>query len=956
MPNAMSKTDAGRMLLGAVLLSGLGWLSGCERISPTEPQTGAAAANFGRPMLAVAPGQYVNFFFHSHQDDWQLFMGDHAFHGLESTPNVVFVYTTAGDGGASDTYWQTRELAAQAAMDAILPAGSWSCAGQVVNGHTLRRCAKGAAVAYDMRLPDGGNGTGFQGRGSLAQLRDGVQPTITAVDGSTTYTSWDDFTATIRGIVDLEGAGQGAPFVSVNAPDYDRTLNRGDHSDHLATADAVQAAASARSWNLTWYIDYWTQNLAANLSTADRNTKVQSFYAYDGYMGSRGYGYERYDTQYQAWLSATYFRTEQSVPVPPPNAPTGLAASATSASRIALTWTDNATNETGFRVERAPDNGGVPGAFAVIATLGTDAASFTDSGLASSAAYWYRVSAYNGTDQSGYSNVAGSATFLMPASPSGLQGAGISTTRIDLTWTDNATNETAYLVERAPDNAGVAGTYAQVAALAAGSTSYSNTGLSANTPYWYRVRAVDATDSSAYSPAITVSTTVGPPAPSNLVATATSATQIDLTWVDNTTTESGFTVERAPNVSGAPGTFAVIATLAPNVTTYSNTGLTANTRYWYRVRAFDANDVSAYSNTANATTPALPPAAPTALQATAMSATRIDLGWTDHANNETGFRIERAPDNAGVAGTYAEIATVGANVTTYSNTGLTANTRYWYRVRAYNSVGTSAYTTAASATTLAGPAIRTDVYLHAHQDDWQLFMGDRAYNSVQDASNVVFVYATAGDGGAGTTYWQTRELAAQAAVDALIGSGAWTCAQQTINAHPIRRCAKGKAVSYDLRLPDGGNGTGFNGAGSMAMLRDGTQPTLTALDGSTTYTSWTDFTTTIQGIIDYEASTQSVPLVNVNAPDYDRTINRGDHADHLAVADAVLAASGGRSWGLSWYIDYWTQNLAANLTAAQKNTKTLSFYAYDSYMGTRGYGYERYDTQYQAWLGRTYVR
>jgi hypothetical protein len=59
---------------------------------------------------------------------------------------------------------------------------------------------------------------------------------------------------------------------------------------------------------------------------------------------------------------------------------------------------------------------------------------------------------------------------------------------------------------------------------------------------------------------------------------------------------------------------------------------------------------------------------------------------------------------------------------------------------------------------------------------------------------------------------------------------------------------------------------------------------------------------------------------------------------------------------MSWYVDYWTQNLAANLTTAQKNTKISSFYAYDAYMGSRGYGYERYDTQYQAWLGRTYVR
>jgi hypothetical protein len=59
----------------------------------------------------------------------------------------------------------------------------------------------------------------------------------------------------------------------------------------------------------------------------------------------------------------------------------------------------------------------------------------------------------------------------------------------------------------------------------------------------------------------------------------------------------------------------------------------------------------------------------------------------DKANNEDGFKIERKVGG----GTFTQIATVGANITTYSDTGLTRDTRYTYRVRAYNSVGNSAY-------------------------------------------------------------------------------------------------------------------------------------------------------------------------------------------------------------------------------------------------------------------------
>ncbi|MBI5043343.1 MAG: fibronectin type III domain-containing protein [Nitrospirae bacterium] len=71
--------------------------------------------------------------------------------------------------------------------------------------------------------------------------------------------------------------------------------------------------------------------------------------------------------------------------------------------------------------------------------------------------------------------------------------------------------------------------------------------------------------------------------------------------------------------------------------------------------------------------------------------------WTDNST-ETGFRIERSGSSGGP---YSEIATVGANVTTYSNTGLSSSTTYYYRVRAYNANGNSASSSVASATTSA---------------------------------------------------------------------------------------------------------------------------------------------------------------------------------------------------------------------------------------------------------------
>src|SRR5712691_6690783 len=99
---------------------------------------------------------------------------------------------------------------------------------------------------------------------------------------------------------------------------------------------------------------------------------------------------------------------------------------------------------------------------------------------------------------------------------------------------------------------------------------------------------------------------------------------------------------------------------------------------------------------------AVVPTAPTNLTASAASTTQINLSWTDNSSNETSFKIER---KIGSAGTYSEIATVGTNVVTFSNTGLAASTTYFYRVRASNSSGNSAYTNEASASTPAPDTI-----------------------------------------------------------------------------------------------------------------------------------------------------------------------------------------------------------------------------------------------------------
>jgi chitodextrinase len=458
-----------------------------------------------------------------------------------------------------------------------------------------------------------------------------------------------------------------------------------------------------------------------------------------------------------------------------PTVPTGLTANATSSSQISLSWnasTDN-VGVTGYMIYRN-------GSYLKEVTTGT---STIDSGLAPSTQNCYQVSAI---DAAGNESTRSTETCAIapatsdtqaPTVPTGLTANATSSSQISLSWnasTDNV-GVTGYRVYRG-------GTFLKTVATG---TSTIDSGLSPSTSYCYQVSAIDAAENESANSAQVCAMTQAPPltppaAPSNLVATAASSSSINLAWSDNSASETGFKIER----STSPTTgFTLITSLGTNVTSYTNTGLAAATTYYYRVRAYNSAGDSGYSNTANAITQATPPAAPSNLVAAAASSSSINLTWTDNSVNETGFEIERS--TSPTTG-FAWIKTVGANVTSLSDTGLAAATTYYYRVRAYNSGGNSSYsntatmTTHSSLTTITLPLLASNVVLYG------------SLNSTYENT----VYQNYNPAVGMDHFWQAWGYASVGAVASLVKFNTSALVGKTIDSANLKLEVKTRGVGY----------------------------------------------------------------------------------------------------------------------------------------------------------------
>ena len=478
-------------------------------------------------------------------------------------------------------------------------------------------------------------------------------------------------------------------------------------------------AASATSVNLNW-----TAGSGAATYTILRSTSGGAFVALPSTTTDTHFSDSTAveGTSYTYEVSATDGNSSADVSAPvtvvtPPSAPTSLAVAALSDSAITLTWTNTSASNPGFTILRAPPGGTA----APIGYAAAGSATYTDTAVTEGTQYVYEVVATGSGGGSAPATVNAATT---PAAPQSLALTVHSANSIGIGWSDVSTVATQYVVRQSTDGGS---TFATIATLGPTAEQFTDSTVTEGGGYTYEVRAQETIGGATLvSPWVISSAVSTPPiAPASVSAVAASSTQVDVSWENASSIQTGFAVYRDDG-SG----FSLIGTALAGDTIYHDTAALPGTSYTYQVRATGSTGESLVNPLSTVTTP---PPTPILTSATPVSASEVDLVFSEDVGATDLVVLRKAP---GDVTWMIDSGPLAPDATNFADTTVSAATQYTYAIEAF--AGDTASVPSAAQTALTEPAPVTTITLSTVTSSTISF----TWNPVSGADNYNILRAT----------------------------------------------------------------------------------------------------------------------------------------------------------------------------------------------------------------------